>query len=104
MVHLQNIMALQNCENYLSGFYSDEKLDICCSAFDGFAYGIKAALEAAGYTEDKFFVIILIQRLGLAQIRRHDHLSVVIGFCVVNFDERTVRNLSIRHIHRRYRV
>ncbi len=38
------------CENYLSGFYDNEKLDIACSAFDGFAYGIKAALEGAGYT------------------------------------------------------
>lgn len=42
--------AQQNCENYLTGFYADEKLDIACSAFDGFAYGIKAALEGAGYT------------------------------------------------------
>lgn len=41
-------VALQNCENYLSGFYADDKLDICCSAFDGFAYGIKAALEEPG--------------------------------------------------------
>ncbi len=49
--------ALQNCENYLSGFYADEKLDICCSAFDGFAYGIKAALEAAGYSEDDWPII-----------------------------------------------
>lgn len=43
--------AQQNCENYLSGFYADEDLDIACSAFDGFAYGIKAALEGAGYTD-----------------------------------------------------
>lgn len=50
-------VALQNCENYLSGFYADEKLDICCSAFDGFAYGIKAALEAAGYTEEDWPII-----------------------------------------------
>lgn len=42
--------AQQNCENYLTGFYADEKLDIICSAFDGFAYGCKAALEGAGYT------------------------------------------------------
>ncbi len=41
--------AQQNCENYLTGFYADEKLDICASAFDGFAYGCKAALEGAGY-------------------------------------------------------
>ncbi len=41
--------AQQNCENYLTGFYSDKKLDICATAFDGFAYGCKAALEGAGY-------------------------------------------------------
>ncbi len=50
-------VALQNCENYLSGFYANDKLDICCSAFDGFAYGIKAALEAAGYTKENWPII-----------------------------------------------
>lgn len=49
--------AQQNCENYLSGFYADEDLDICCSAFDGFAYGIKAALEGAGYTAENWPLI-----------------------------------------------
>lgn len=42
--------AQQWCENYLSGYYADEKLDIACSAFDGFSYGVRAALEGAGYT------------------------------------------------------
>ena len=42
--------AQQWCENYLSAFYSKEPLDIACSAFDGFAYGIRSALEGAGYT------------------------------------------------------
>ena len=41
--------AQQNCENYLTGFYAKDKLDICATAFDGFAYGCKAALEGAGY-------------------------------------------------------
>lgn len=41
--------AQQWCENYLSGYYADQKLDIACSAFDGFAYGIRSALEGAGY-------------------------------------------------------
>lgn len=41
--------AQQNCENYLTGFYADKKLDIAATAFDGFAYGCKAALEGAGY-------------------------------------------------------
>ena len=43
--------AQQWCENYLSGFYADEDLDIACTAFDGFSYGIRSALESAGYTE-----------------------------------------------------
>lgn len=50
--------AQQNCENYLTGFYADEKLDICCTAFDGFAYGCKAALEGAGYTLGEDWPII----------------------------------------------
>lgn len=49
--------AQQNCENFLTGFYADEDLDIACSAFDGFAYGIKAALEGAGYTEENWPLI-----------------------------------------------
>ena len=49
--------AQQNCENYLTGFYADEDLDIACTAFDGFAYGVKAALEGAGYTEANWPVI-----------------------------------------------
>lgn len=42
--------AQQWCENYLSANYADEKVDILATAFDGFAYGCKAALEGAGYT------------------------------------------------------
>jgi len=49
--------AQQNCENYLTGFYADEDLDICATAFDGFAYGCKAALEGAGYTEENWPII-----------------------------------------------
>ena len=41
--------AQQWCENYLAAEYADEKLDICCTAFDGFAYGCRSALEGAGY-------------------------------------------------------
>ena len=41
--------AQKNCEDYLAGFYADEDLDICCTAFDGFAYGCRSALEGAGY-------------------------------------------------------
>ncbi len=49
--------AQQNLENYLTGFYADEDLDIVASAFDGFAYGAKAALEGAGYTADNWPMI-----------------------------------------------
>lgn len=49
--------AQQWCTNYLSSYYTDEDLDICATAFDGFAYGCKAALLAAGYTEENWPVI-----------------------------------------------
>lgn len=49
--------AQQWCENYLAGFYAGEDLDIACSAFDGFAYGIRSALEGAGYTADNWPMI-----------------------------------------------
>ncbi|MCI8532013.1 MAG: sugar ABC transporter substrate-binding protein [Lachnospiraceae bacterium] len=49
--------AQQWCENYLTGFYADEDLDIACTAFDGFAYGVKAALQGAGYTADNWPLI-----------------------------------------------
>ena len=41
--------AQKNCEDYLATYYADEELDICCTAFDGFAYGCRSALEGAGY-------------------------------------------------------
>lgn len=46
--------AQANCENILTRYYADEELDIACSAFDGFAYGIKAALQGAGYTAENW--------------------------------------------------
>ena len=49
--------AQANCENILTANYADEDLDIACSAFDGFAYGIKAALLGAGYTEENWPLI-----------------------------------------------
>ena len=49
--------AQQWCENYLASFYADEDLDICATAFDGFSYGCKAALENAGYTAENWPII-----------------------------------------------
>lgn len=61
--------AQQNCENYLTGFYADEKLDIACSAFDGFAYGIRAALEGAGYTLGEDWPLITGQDAELMAVK-----------------------------------
>ena len=49
--------AQQWCENYLASYYAGEDLDVCLTAFDGFAYGVKAALTSAGYTKDNWPVI-----------------------------------------------
>lgn len=49
--------AQQWAENYLASFYADEDLDIVASAFDGFSYGVKAALENAGYTSENWPLI-----------------------------------------------
>lgn len=48
----------QWAENYLSAFYANEKLDIACTAFDGFAYGLRSALEGAGYTVGKDWPLV----------------------------------------------
>lgn len=49
--------AQSNCENILTAKYADVDLDIACTAFDGFAYGVKAALQGAGYTEENWPLI-----------------------------------------------
>ena len=49
--------AQKRCENALAGYYADEDLDICATAFDGFAYGCRSALEGAGYTKDNWPLI-----------------------------------------------
>ncbi len=49
--------AQQWCENYLASTYANDHLDICLCAFDGFAYGVKAALTSAGYTQDNWPII-----------------------------------------------
>lgn len=49
--------AREWCKNYLAGYYTDEELDICATAFDGFAYGCKDALQAAGYIADNWPLI-----------------------------------------------
>lgn len=61
--------AQQWCENYLSGYYADEKIDIACTAFDGFAYGVRAALEGAGYTTGDEWPLITGQDAELMAVK-----------------------------------
>ncbi|RDU22623.1 multiple monosaccharide ABC transporter substrate-binding protein [Anaerosacchariphilus polymeriproducens] len=61
--------AQANCENYLTGFYAKEKLDIVCSAFDGFSYGCKSALEGAGYSVGKDWPLITGQDADLMAVK-----------------------------------
>ena len=49
--------AQKNCEDALAGFYADEDLDICMTAYDGLAYGCRSALEGAGYTAENWPLI-----------------------------------------------
>lgn len=44
--------AKEIAKQKLEKYYQNEPMDIACSAFDGFAYGIKEALEEAGYQAD----------------------------------------------------
>ncbi len=41
--------AQQRCENILTANYADKKLDIAITAYDGLAYGVRSAVESAGY-------------------------------------------------------
>lgn len=61
--------AQKNCEDYLASFYADEKLDICCTAFDGFAYGCRSALEAAGYVVGQDWPLITGQDAELMAVK-----------------------------------
>lgn len=61
--------AQQWCENYLSGYYDKEKLDIACSAFDGFSYGIRSALESAGYKLGEDWPVVTGQDADLMAIK-----------------------------------
>ena len=53
--------AQQRCENILTANYSDKKLDIAITAYDGLAYGVRSALEGAGYTPGDGWPLITAQ-------------------------------------------
>ena len=61
--------AEKTLRTYLKKYYSREKLDICCTAFDGFAYGCADALEAAGYKVGKNWPLITGQDAEAAAVR-----------------------------------
>lgn len=46
--------AYSYCESYLTDYYIDETLDICCAATDPLAAGCVEALENGGYTEENW--------------------------------------------------
>lgn len=67
--------ARSNCEEILETYYKNETLDIACSAFDGFAYGIKDALLAQGYKMQKEWPLITGQDAELTSVR-----NVIAGY------------------------
>ena len=62
--------AQSRCDNLLSGFYSDEPLDVCLSTADCLAIGCISSLESMGYgTDEKPFPIVTGQDAELAAIK-----------------------------------
>ena len=49
--------AQGKCSELIKEYYQNGDLDIACSAFDGFAYGILKAWKNAGFTEDSLPLI-----------------------------------------------
>ena len=50
--------AKERCSAYLDEYYTEDQLDIACSAFDGFAYGIKTALLSHDYEPGREWPLI----------------------------------------------
>ena len=62
--------AQARMDNLLSGFYSDEPLDVCLSTADCLAIGCISSLESMGYgTDEKPFPIVTGQDAELAAIK-----------------------------------
>ncbi|NLG03123.1 MAG: sugar ABC transporter substrate-binding protein [Clostridia bacterium] len=57
------------CVGLLRDYYTDEKLDIACSAFDGFSYGIITALQMHEYDQDQDWPLITGQDAELMAIQ-----------------------------------
>lgn len=61
--------AKRTCLEYLKTYYEDEPLDIACSAFDGFSYGIKTALLSQNYSTNAIWPLITGQDAELNAIK-----------------------------------
>ncbi len=61
--------AKQTCLKYLNDYYEEEPLDIACSAFDGFSYGIKTALLSQNYSKNLVWPLITGQDAELNAIK-----------------------------------
>ncbi len=53
--------AQQRCENILTANYADKTLDIAITAYDGLAYGVRSAVEGAGYKVGEKWPLITAQ-------------------------------------------
>ncbi len=60
--------AEKMCIAYLDEYYTEEPLDIVCTAYDGFCYGIKKALENRGYTLGEGWPLITGQDADMAAV------------------------------------
>jgi putative multiple sugar transport system substrate-binding protein len=61
--------AKQLCSDYLSQYYSDDKIDIICNANDGYAYASKDALIDAGYDVETDWPLITGQDCELEAVK-----------------------------------
>ncbi len=61
--------AEQMCTEYLEKYYGEEPLDIVCTAYDGFCYGVKKALENKGYTLGEGWPLITGQDADMAAVK-----------------------------------
>lgn len=61
--------ARQRCVSCLKEYYQKESLDIVCSAFDGFSYGVKNALMEYGYKVGDNWPLVTGQDAEQAAVR-----------------------------------
>lgn len=62
-------IAANDCKKYLSRYYIDRALDICCAASDSIAQGCRTALESAGYAPGARWPLITGQNAQLSALK-----------------------------------